>query len=87
MGSSHEQSLGIASPNSIRHHPIGDQAIVLSFGDKLSEAVNTQVRKVVVTIENYIFVRGNIRKAFQCWSRFKLYKCITNFTHFLTRIR
>ncbi|WP_286859789.1 MULTISPECIES: 5-oxoprolinase subunit PxpB [Sphingobacterium] len=53
MGNSHEQSLSIALPNPIRYYPMGDQAIVLSFGDTLSEALNTQVRKVVASLANW----------------------------------
>lgn len=53
MGSSHKQSLGIDLPDSIQHYPLGDQAIVFSFGDTLSEAVHSQVRKIVASLENW----------------------------------
>ena len=66
MGSSHEQSLSIALPNPIRYYPMGDQAIVLSFGDTLSEALNTQVRKVVACLEN--------------WSQPGLIECVPAYT-------
>ncbi|WP_343561136.1 5-oxoprolinase subunit PxpB [Sphingobacterium sp.] len=52
MGSSHKQSLGIDLPNSIQHYPLGDQAIVFSFGDVISEAINIQIRKVITCLEN-----------------------------------
>ena len=53
MGSSHKQFLGIDLPNSIQHYPLGDQAIVLSFGDVISEAINIQIRKVITCLENW----------------------------------
>lgn len=53
MGSSHEQSLSIALPNPIRYFPMGDQALVLSFGDTISEMVNARVRQVASHIDNW----------------------------------
>jgi inhibitor of KinA len=35
----------------IRHYPLGDRAIVLSFGDYISEEINTQIRKVAAALE------------------------------------
>ncbi|CAM3739968.1 5-oxoprolinase subunit PxpB [Sphingobacterium prati] len=53
MGIPHTQSFGITLPNSIGHYPLGDQALVLSFGDTISEAVNARVRQVATHIENW----------------------------------
>lgn len=35
----------------IRHYPLGDRAIVLSFGDFISEDINAQIRKVIACLE------------------------------------
>ncbi len=35
----------------IRHYPLGDRAIVLSFGDYISEEINTQIRKVAAALD------------------------------------
>ncbi|MNI49525.1 Kinase A inhibitor [compost metagenome] len=53
MGIPHTQSFGITLPNSIGHYPLGDQVLVLSFGDTISEAVNARVRQVATHIENW----------------------------------
>lgn len=53
MGIPHTQSFGITLPNSIGHYPLGDQALVLSFGDGISEAVNARVRQVASHIDSW----------------------------------
>lgn len=37
----------------IRHYPLGDRAIVLSFGDHISEEVNTRIQKVVAYLDTW----------------------------------
>lgn len=37
----------------VKHYPLGDLAIVLSFGDNISEAVNAQVRRVAAALDTY----------------------------------
>lgn len=54
MGIPHTQSFGITLPSSIGHYPLGDQALVLSFGDTISEAVNARVRQVATHIDNWL---------------------------------
>lgn len=51
MGGSHEQSLTMALFNTLKYYPMGDQAIVLSFADTISEKVNRQIRQFTARID------------------------------------
>lgn len=37
----------------VRYYPLGDLAIVFSFGDRISEEINAQIRKMSVALDSY----------------------------------
>ncbi len=53
MDISPDRLIDMTLPCSILHYPLGDQALVLSFGDTISEAINAQILRVANCIENW----------------------------------
>lgn len=48
MDISPDRLIDMTLPCSILHYPLGDQALVLSFGDTISEAINAQILGLLI---------------------------------------